>query len=611
MDFEAEKKEMAETQLHFIKYASEEIIEYIQMGGTVEEWYQNKLSKVHSDMEGLHSWIEGEKRRTGMVEETELEEASLRKRIAQRGRIETKLLAMKDDDAKMAAFLINQDDQKELAKFLKSLDPKSRKAIEAVMNEGYVSHAQRKAVWASRNDEKEKKKMKKEGTDFAAHRAAQSSAPTQADREKMRKVAQLLAKERKMKKEELEEAKYYDSGWRKVSGPRKDKYGNIVKNAAKHLAKKGMAAAQSDKMKKEEVELEENAVHKIAAKYGFVKKTEKSPSTGKSTAGMVHPKTGERISSMGHMQQSFGHSRKDGSTVKTGSTADLHKHLQSKGYKMNEDVELDENNVHKIASKYGFVKTKEKSPSTGKTTTGMVHPKTGERISSMGHMQQSFGHSRKDGSTVKTGSTSDLHKHLQSKGYKMNEDVERVDELKKSTLSSYIKKASDNRALASRFSGGEYVGHKDARQTAAKRKKGIATAADKLAREEVEQTDEARSFKVPANYAAMMAKKRKKAGVSEFGKHPDKKKDSVKESMHLEEQSKEEIIDLVMAEFAANLDYDDPKDVAFKVKSMAAGHFGNSAVKSAFAPANKNLFAKAAKDHDVSSKNAMILFNTK
>jgi len=64
-----EKKEMAQTQLHFIGYAAKEILEFIDMGGEIEEWYQNKLSKVHSDMEGLHSYIEGEKRRTGMVKE--------------------------------------------------------------------------------------------------------------------------------------------------------------------------------------------------------------------------------------------------------------------------------------------------------------------------------------------------------------------------------------------------------------------------------------------------------------------------------------------------------------------------------------------------------------
>lgn len=74
-DDTTEKEEMAQTQLHFIKYASEEIIEFIEMGGEIEEWYQNKLSKVHSDMEGLHSYIEGEKRRTGMVKEEEVDES--------------------------------------------------------------------------------------------------------------------------------------------------------------------------------------------------------------------------------------------------------------------------------------------------------------------------------------------------------------------------------------------------------------------------------------------------------------------------------------------------------------------------------------------------------
>lgn len=68
-DETTEKVEMAETQLHFICYAAKEIIEYIQMGGEIEEWYQNKLSKVHSDVESLHSYVEGEKRRTGMVAE--------------------------------------------------------------------------------------------------------------------------------------------------------------------------------------------------------------------------------------------------------------------------------------------------------------------------------------------------------------------------------------------------------------------------------------------------------------------------------------------------------------------------------------------------------------
>ena len=749
-NFEMEKREMAETQLHFVKYAAEEIIEYIDMGGVVEEWYQNKLSKVHSDMEGLHSWIEGEKRRTGMAEEVELDEgtkemlakyhkykdkqmspaeaqqfrqmvrklkaagvslkeveqidelkkstlasyikkanrdgmgaarvhrsydgndhatkanqrtmsnrrkgidravdrlskeeveqideASLRKRIAQRGRIETKLRAMKNDDADMAAFLINQDDQKELAKFLKSLDPKSRKAIESIMNEGYVSHAQRKAVWASRNDEKEKQKTRKEGTDFAAHRAAQAQAPTQADREKMRKVAALLAKERKVKKEEVGADKDGDGvnipREREFKGksmlPKHDpKYANLTptqryqnmmkkkmkkeeadldeanytmagelarrahekqkrKDAADRLKAKGWVRNDRggwSKPTKEEVELDEarkrkpsktqiakvmgptkniqQAYDAVMKKYDVDMTTAKTwvldvytdaiksmkeeveldeklnPSMGageyvkdfrdsdapqfkgksmekkqkmaiaaflnarrkqqdeaygckskkkvrkeeveldegmgqythyiiKDSSGKVkhHEVVGDESgnSEMEHRSYLRKSVMKSGDKLvsfdmNTKSKKDALKHKIA--VSMKEEVDLEENAVHKIAAKYGFEKKKEKSPSTGKTTTGMVHPKTGERISSMGHMQQSFGHSRKDGSTVKTGSTADLHKHLQSKGYKMNE--------------------------------------------------------------EAEQTDEARSPRAPSNYAAMMMKKRKKAGTSEFGRHPDKK----------------------------------------------------------------------------------------
>lgn len=68
-DPEAQKAEMALTKLHFIKYAAEEIMDYIEMDAPIEEWYQIKLAKVHADMEGLHSYMEGEKRRTGMVDE--------------------------------------------------------------------------------------------------------------------------------------------------------------------------------------------------------------------------------------------------------------------------------------------------------------------------------------------------------------------------------------------------------------------------------------------------------------------------------------------------------------------------------------------------------------
>ena len=67
----SEKEEMVQAQLHFIKYACEEILDYIDKGGKVEEWYQVKIAKSFSEFESLHSFMEGEARRLGLKEESE------------------------------------------------------------------------------------------------------------------------------------------------------------------------------------------------------------------------------------------------------------------------------------------------------------------------------------------------------------------------------------------------------------------------------------------------------------------------------------------------------------------------------------------------------------
>ena len=67
----------------------------------------------------------------------------------------------------------------------------------------------------------------------------------------------------------------------------------------------------------------------------------------------------------------------------------------------------------------------------------------------------------------------------------MNEDV-KINELSKKTLGSYIKKASDDRAQnAYNVGKSGKINYKGL-----KRRQGISTAADKLAKEEVEQLDE-------------------------------------------------------------------------------------------------------------------------
>jgi len=69
--------EMKMTQLHFIKYAADEIIACLESGCVMPEWYQNKVAKVEGEVEGLLSYMKGKKRKGmsrrysgGMYEET-------------------------------------------------------------------------------------------------------------------------------------------------------------------------------------------------------------------------------------------------------------------------------------------------------------------------------------------------------------------------------------------------------------------------------------------------------------------------------------------------------------------------------------------------------------
>lgn len=86
--------------------------------------------------------------------------------------------------------------------------------------------------------------------------------------------------------------------------------------------------------------------------------------------------------------------------------------------------------------------------------------------------------------------------HKKADGSPKNEEVEQIDELKKSTLGSYIKKASKDTAVHG-FAIGDSIANKKwatgakAGDMAAKRISGIAKATDKLTKEESETVDEA------------------------------------------------------------------------------------------------------------------------
>jgi hypothetical protein len=109
-------------------------------------------------------------------------------------------------------------------------------------NEGYVSHAQRKAVWANRADDGKGHPDKKKNM-----------------KEEIGKLGKQLKREHEAKEKKepngvkTEETDVPFKGpYRKAGEERKDEYGNKVKNVAKYLAKKAMNA-----QKNEEVELDE------------------------------------------------------------------------------------------------------------------------------------------------------------------------------------------------------------------------------------------------------------------------------------------------------------------------------------------------------------------
>lgn len=49
-------------QLEFIAYAAEEIMDYVETAGDPEEWFQNKISGIHSSMLSMYAYAQGGRR---------------------------------------------------------------------------------------------------------------------------------------------------------------------------------------------------------------------------------------------------------------------------------------------------------------------------------------------------------------------------------------------------------------------------------------------------------------------------------------------------------------------------------------------------------------------
>jgi hypothetical protein len=134
-DLTEEPKEeipMMMNQLAFICYAAEEISGMIKINSDPEEWFQNKLAATHSEMKTLYSYMQGQNQmdymNMGYADDMDEELSPKQKKI---------------DHNKN-----NKIDGEDLA------------MIRAKKNEGFASDAQRKAIWASKNEKGVKEELK-------------------------------------------------------------------------------------------------------------------------------------------------------------------------------------------------------------------------------------------------------------------------------------------------------------------------------------------------------------------------------------------------------------------------------------------------------------------
>lgn len=129
----SEEIPMMAKQLHFIKYAADEIMDYLEMGIDPEEWFQNKLAAAHNELKSLHAYIEGDKRYMQNMmpdNDDDLEDllaASYYESLDEG--VKAGMLKLKDG----SSVNVSSKDAKLLDDMLSNLNTKNRKEMERVM----------------------------------------------------------------------------------------------------------------------------------------------------------------------------------------------------------------------------------------------------------------------------------------------------------------------------------------------------------------------------------------------------------------------------------------------------------------------------------------------
>lgn len=134
-----DEKSMAMRQAKFIGYVAEEIMEHVEGDNDFPEWMQNKLSEFHQKAKDMHSTMAGEYE----DDEEEMDE-SISEKLSVSDGMGTWIDDFKKSDAPQ--FKDKSDKERRDMAIAAYLSAKKDK------QEGYVSMAQQRAVWATRKD---------------------------------------------------------------------------------------------------------------------------------------------------------------------------------------------------------------------------------------------------------------------------------------------------------------------------------------------------------------------------------------------------------------------------------------------------------------------------
>jgi hypothetical protein len=338
--------------------------------------------------------------------------------------------------------------------------------------EGYVSHAQRKAVWANRADDgkghPDKKKMKKEGY------MPTNDMPSDKDRKVAGKLGDMLKREReaKEKKEPLgvktEETIEEKRGlWDNIHAKRKRIKAGSGERMRKPGSKGAPTAADFKASANEAFEQMHEEKHPIVKEYDSLKKHDI-----KTLRGMI----------------SQQNKVVDTSEFKTKDHAISHylrnKHGNKKvdtAFGFKEEVQVDESTYDKMM--------------TAKKTWAAYPTASNERAYK---------------------AAKELHKKT-----KTNEEVEQIDELSKGTMGRYINKAATKMGSQGVTAGLKIAADEKSSKNfkdMGKREKGIKLAVNKLTKEEQEFIDA-----LNADTLDEARGRPKKAGAKDFTIHPKTK----------------------------------------------------------------------------------------